>query len=110
MIRPTRTPILAMLLILALALPIGSMAEDEANASTNGSARCVILMIGDGMGQAQMTSARWDKAEENLTAYQNTSLNMDHMDYEGYVTTYSANSFITDSAAATTAICTARRE
>lgn len=109
MIRPTRTPILAMLLILALALPIGSMAEDEGNASTNGSARCVILMIGDGMGQAQMTSARWDKAEENLTAYQNTSLNMDHMDYEGYVTTYSANSFITDSAAATTAICTGQK-
>ena len=69
----------------------------------------VILMIGDGMGFAQLTAARWEKSGENLTAYAGTSLNMDHMDYNGFVSTYSANSFITDSAAATTAICTGQK-
>ena len=69
----------------------------------------VILLIGDGMGFAQLTAGRWDKAGENLTAYRNTSLNMDHMQCNGYVSTYSANSFITDSAAAITAICTGQK-
>ncbi len=72
-------------------------------------AKSIILMIGDGMGQAQITAARWEKAGENLNAYKNTSLNMDHMDYEGYITTYSSNSFVTDSAGAITAICTGKK-
>ncbi|VVB62683.1 Alkaline phosphatase [uncultured archaeon] len=61
------------------------------------------------MGQAQVTAARWEKAGETLTAYGNTSLNIDKMDYEGYVTTDSANSFVTDSAAAITAIATGNK-
>jgi alkaline phosphatase len=58
------------------------------------------------MSSAQITAARWDKAEENLTTYANTSLNMDHFDYDRFVSTYSANSFTIDSAAAITAIAT----
>jgi alkaline phosphatase len=69
----------------------------------------VILMIGDGMGFAQLTAGRWEKAGENLTTYRKTSLNMDHMEYDGYVSTNSANSFITDSAAAITAISTGQK-
>ena len=113
MIRLTSKSTLAILLLLAFVMPIGCIAEDEhnasLNASANGSARCVILLIGDGMGQSEVTAARWEKAGEDLTEYRNTSLNMDHMDYDGYVTTFSANSFITDSAAATTAICTGQK-
>lgn len=81
-----------------------SLAFDEPQMQKN-----VILMIGDGMGFAQLTAARWEKSGENLTAYAGTSLNMDHLDYDGFVSTYSANSFITDSAAATTAICTGQK-
>ena len=37
----------------------------------------------------------------NLSVYNETSLNLDHLDCDGYVSTYSSDSFITDSAAAT---------
>ncbi|VVB70553.1 Alkaline phosphatase [uncultured archaeon] len=77
--------------------------------SNEASPRNVIVMIGDGMGYAQLTAARWEKAEENLSIYQNTSLNMDRMEYDGYVSTNSYNSFITDSAAAITAIAAGQK-
>lgn len=84
-------------------------ATNATGTEANDSAKIVILMIGDGMGQAQITAARWEKAGGNLSVYRNTSLNMDRMDYEGYVTTDSANSFVTDSAAAITAIATGNK-
>ena len=57
----------------------------------------VILMIGDGMGPAQVTLARLSCG---------SSLNMDSMKYGGLVKTQSADSTITDSAAAGTALAT----
>jgi alkaline phosphatase len=58
----------------------------------------VILMIGDGMGPAQVTLARLSQ--------NGTPLSMDSMHYGGLVKTHSANATITDSAAAGTALAT----
>lgn len=69
----------------------------------------VILMIGDGMGFSQTTLARMDKADRNLALYENTSLRMDEMERAGYVSTYSANSLVTDSAPASTAMATGEK-
>ncbi|HWQ20756.1 MAG TPA: alkaline phosphatase [Methanotrichaceae archaeon] len=71
--------------------------------------KSVILLIGDGMGYSQLTAARIEKSGENLSAYGNTSLNMDHLEYDGYVATYSADSWVTDSAAAVTAMATGQK-
>ena len=85
----------------------GNVSSNASNsASSRSSANGVILLIGDGMSPARITAARWDKARENLATYANTSLNMDHFDYDEFVSTYSANSFTIDSAAAITAIAT----
>ncbi len=67
-------------------------------------AQNVILLIGDGMGYSELTAARWEKANRSLATYATTSLALDHLEYSGYVTTYCADSFITDSAPAATAI------
>jgi alkaline phosphatase len=66
-------------------------------------ARNVILFIGDGMGEAQRTAARWTVAgyEEKLA--------MDTMPVLGWSRTRSANDPITDSAAAATALATGTR-
>lgn len=56
----------------------------------------VILMIGDGMGLAQITAA--------LVA--NTNLNLERTEETGLVTTFSADNLITDSAAGATAMAT----
>jgi len=69
----------------------------------------VILLIGDGMGYSQLTAARWVKSGEDLGNYSHTSLYMDGMDNAAYVTTYAADGFITDSAAAVTAIATGQK-
>lgn len=59
----------------------------------------IILMIGDGMGTAHIAAAR-HSADPPL------SLNIDNMKFGGLVTTHSANSVVTDSAAAATAMAT----
>lgn len=69
-------------------------------------AKNVILMIGDGMGSAELTAARWERADGDLTAYSPTSLAMDRLDYSGRVTTLAADSPVTDSAAAISALMT----
>lgn len=69
-------------------------------------AKNVILMIGDGMGSAELTAARWERADGDLTAYSPTSLAMDRLDYSGRVTTLAADSPVTDSAAAISALLT----
>ncbi len=67
------------------------------------SAKNVILFIGDGMGQAQVLAAR-------VCAYgPEGRLNMERLEHFGYVTTYSNSSFVTDSAAAATAIATGHK-
>ena len=63
-------------------------------------------MIGDGMGPNQVEAARWEKAGHNPVTYRSTSLAMDRLAYRGTVSTASANSAVTDSAAAVTALMT----
>lgn len=79
-------------------------------------AKSVIFLIGDGMGYAQVTAARWEKAggdlpdyQPTLNSYQNTRLYMDEMEYAGHMSTHSLNSWITDSAAAVTALATGEK-
>jgi alkaline phosphatase len=83
------------------------MADDEAGESA--STKNVILLIGDGMGFPQLTLARIDKAGENLSDYATAELFMDGMEQTGYVSTFSANSFVTDSAPASTAMATGHK-
>ncbi|HNX39227.1 MAG TPA: alkaline phosphatase [Methanothrix sp.] len=87
-------------------IPSGMSADA---AAMPGTAKNVILLIGDGMGFPQLTLARIEKAGENLTAYSYAELFMDGMPSTGYVSTYSANSFVTDSAPAATAIATGNK-
>jgi len=89
--------------ILTFIIPSG-MAEDATGMPET--ADNVILLIGDGMGFPQMTLARIEKGGENLSEYGSAELSMDGMQSVGYVSTYSANSFVTDSAPAATAIAT----
>jgi alkaline phosphatase len=98
--------LLLSLAIIACLIPLG-MADDEAGESA--SAKNVILLIGDGMGFPQLTLARIDKAGENLSDYATAELFMDGMEQTGYVSTFSANSFVTDSAPASTAMATGHK-
>jgi len=83
---------------------------------TQGGAKNVIFMIGDGMGFDQMTAARWEKAggdqpsyHPTLEKYQSTRLHMDDMEHSGHMSTHSLDSWITDSAAASTAMATGHK-
>ena len=114
-----RTSIIYQLIAIAFALLLGVVPvmavvmNDESSAAmavnpefrggTRGT-KNVILLIGDGMGQAQVTDARWEKAGENLGTYATTRLSMDGMEQACTALTYSADSFIPDSASAGTAI------
>jgi len=98
--------LLLSLAIIACLIPSG-MADDVAGATA--SAKNVILLIGDGMGFPQLTLARIDKAGENLSNYTSVELFMDGMEQTGYVSTFSANSFVTDSAPASTAMATGHK-
>ena len=60
----------------------------------------VILFIGDGMGQAHRTAARWSASGQNGT------LTMNALPAKGQARTASANNPVTDSAAAATALST----
>ncbi|MDO8684724.1 MAG: alkaline phosphatase, partial [Armatimonadota bacterium] len=88
-----RRLILSLLVILTLlsCLPVSAAPKN------------VILMIGDGMGVAQVTLARLSLSESSRP------LNMDSMKYAALVKTCSADSIITDSAAAGTALATGHK-
>jgi alkaline phosphatase len=60
----------------------------------------VIFFIGDGMGPEQVTAARY---------YLGQPLPFESFPYQGWLTTYSANSSVTDSAAAGTALATGQK-
>jgi alkaline phosphatase len=62
-------------------------------------AKNIILFIGDGMGVSQITAAKVVRGK----------LNLDRFSVMGLVTTYAANSLITDSAAASTALATGHK-
>ncbi len=66
-------------------------------AAYSGQPKNIIFFIGDGMGPVQVEAA-------NL--YNGGALSFESFPYQGYITTYSANAAITDSAAAATALAT----
>lgn len=100
---------LGLLLPLAIIFSSIPMASAEESADDSPTAKNVILLIGDGMGFPQLTLARIDKADENLSQYSSVELFMDGMEASGYVSTSSANSFVTDSAPAATAMATGQK-
>ena len=103
--RSLSSGLLLPLVIICCLIPLGAADDDGKNAS----AKNVILLIGDGMGFPQLTLARIDKADENLSKYASVELSMDGMQQTGYVSTSSANSFVTDSAPAATAMATGNK-
>lgn len=89
--------IIVLLLLAKLALGCSSGDNDLiANTRTKN----IILFIGDGMGTEHRKAARWFVAGET------GKLSMDNMSARGVLFTRSANSTITDSAAAATAMAT----
>ncbi len=75
--------------------------EIEHEASAAGApTRAVLLFIGDGMGPAHRTAARWQAVGVD------GMLTMDRLHVQGLARTGSANSDVTDSAAAATALAT----
>lgn len=94
--------------LLSLALMTTGLAADPAD-DDGRVAKNVILLIGDGMGIAHESLARMEKAGWNLTSYSNASLKMDGMEQMGIISTFSANSFVTDSAPASTAMATGHK-
>jgi alkaline phosphatase len=67
---------------------------------TGTGAQAIILVIGDGMGEAQRTAARW------VSAGREGALAMDAMPAHGWAHTGAADNPVTDSAAAATALAT----
>jgi alkaline phosphatase len=98
-----------LLLTLAVFACLISFAVAETVTQERDSAKNVILLIGDGMGFPQLTLARIEKSNENLSEYASVDLFMDEMEQTGYVSTFSANSFVTDSAPAATAMATGQK-
>ena len=72
----------------------------ELDTKAAGAAPGIILFIGDGMGDAHRTAARWAAVGQGGT------LAMDAMPYGGWARTTAADGSITDSAAAATALAT----
>jgi len=83
---------------------LGSVQTDgraKAQALTsNSEPKAILLFIGDGMGEAHRTAARWESVG------QFGQLAMDTLSISGWSKTASADSSITDSAAAATAMAT----
>jgi alkaline phosphatase len=78
----------------------GSVIVIEPPPSERSPAQDIILFIGDGMGEAHRTAARW------WAVGQSGALVMDRMSFVGWSRTASADNPITDSAAGGTAIAT----
>jgi alkaline phosphatase len=78
----------------------GSVILIQAASPQRSPAHAIILFIGDGMGEAHRTAARWSAVG------QSGALAMDRMPFVGWARTASANNTVTDSAAAATALAT----
>lgn len=89
---------LLVLLVLIPATPIVSYGYQADSNLDDGLG--IILMIGDGMGFEQVKLARWVEVGEDGELF------MDKLSFNSSVTTHSASSDITDSAASATAIAT----
>ena len=80
--------------------PDGLSALTPGPATSRQQGRAIILFVGDGMGEGQRTAARWSAVG------QDGLLVMDALPVSGWSRTASADSQVTDSAAAATAIAT----
>lgn len=101
-----------LLFIFALLFPVtlflGSCQEQQKFPSAQASdqplqiepVKNIILMIGDGMGLAQINAARWTARQQKKT------LNIDTLPVTGLMNTHSLDKLVTDSAAAATAMAT----
>lgn len=92
--------LIGVVLLIALAAGIVAAGSITTVQAGDGDVKNVILLIGDGMGYAHLTTAR---------LAQEKNLNMDMIKSTGTVTTRSANYVVTDSAAAGTAIATGNK-
>ena len=90
--------------LVAVAVLVAVVASPCVHADTTGAPKGIILFIGDGMGINQVRSAAI-YSEKVL----GKSLAMDSLPTRGTTTTYSANSEVTDSAAAATAFYTGHK-
>jgi alkaline phosphatase len=77
---------------------IGRVIAIKGEAPKRSHAQAIILFIGDGMGEAHRTAARWSAVGRS------DALTMDRMPFVGWAHTHAANGAITDSAAAATAL------
>jgi len=94
-----------MVLWLLLALAFAAQARAAGDAAPVKPAKYVFLFIGDGMSQAQRTSAEYYlAASQGMERPGIVKLNMNTFPVQGATTTYSLNSIITDSGAAGTAL------
>ncbi|MEU4211709.1 alkaline phosphatase [Streptomyces sp. NPDC026206] len=102
----------AALLVAGIAVPAGAAAPDSGPApshtATGGTARNVILLIGDGMGDSEITLAR------NYTVGAAGRLHMDRLPMTGAYTTYAVDKngrpdYVTDSAASATGWATGHK-
>jgi alkaline phosphatase len=91
--------LLMVVILLPSALSCRAEEKDE-KTSTGASPRNVIVLIGDGMGVSQLTLALY------VGPGQDGKLAVDSMPVVGLARTHSANCFVTDSAAAGTALAT----
>ncbi|MBN1475678.1 alkaline phosphatase [Candidatus Sumerlaeota bacterium] len=86
-----------------LGLLLGAcVVSDMVSGSDGGRARNVILFIGDGMGQAQVVAASY--VQSGQQGADTPGLFFEAFPVLGYLTTHSEDSFVTDSAAAGTAL------
>jgi alkaline phosphatase len=92
-----KPPFKAVLVLLSVGFTAGCMPVSSKQA-VDPPAQNVILFIGDGMGAEHRKAARW------VTVGQAGRLSMDEMPARGWIHTHSANSPMTDSAAAATAM------
>ncbi len=91
-------PIFGLFALVLTAFSLGCSHLGPRGASGSDRADSLILFIGDGFGVSQLTATRiWAKGSEGR-------LNMESMPYTGYVSTYAEDHFVTDSAAAGTAL------
>ncbi|MHA1960322.1 MAG: alkaline phosphatase [Candidatus Thorarchaeota archaeon] len=95
----------AVILLLLAAVPIGSRNQTKSDdtpfsVSQDEGPFNIILMIGDGMGPEHVKLGRWVEVGPN------GRLVMEQLPFSANVTTYSADSNVTDSSAAATAMAT----
>lgn len=97
-------PAFSLMVLAALAWMSVAPAGLQAKTTASGTAKYVILLIGDGMGQPQRTSTEMYLAAKEGKAPGTVKMAMSQMSAHGIMTTHAANSIIPDSADTATAM------